>query len=612
VLADSSASVSQVALARAARDLMDEQLLMWPDAVLREFDGKADPLTGARNEKYWRALAERSARREIFPLDDPDMADQHRRLRRDYHDKAFELVSLASQGPTRIEDRVDGIVYLVRPNRALLNKLMPVVAAELLKWFERHRITREFLARPAKTGYFEFLLDRPDMKAMLRIIDEQPVDVTAYSDPSIITTKTQTAEQALIETAISFIPIVGEVVAGYEWMSGKDLFGNSLSTVDRGIMGAAIFLPMMGMIVKDGRAVYSETRLVRLYGGTANEWEHVVTTVGRLEAREARVLADAEEMLRLAKKLEPEMARRAAGALPGMAKPAGLLQTSVDKAVSEAFAVLSKRHPIVQTLDEFAILRILEKGPHPDLIRGQLLEELIESRLVPWLADPNGYIALGLRSPIRPGATVLYVPGHMITDIHGRQLTDGILATWENNELVIHVVFEAKAGRSAARELRVGKGGISSLSDTDRALLRVEAAKVFRTLKRRAELDGVKFAKTLDDVEKEVLADIRFSEKGGQVRRDVERLYEDVSGRAARIFVGDLPKAVPVRISPTRTKFFGVLPADVSPTTIQSTLQGLGYNFEVIRAGITSRDLKLISDELTPLAEKMAAALLLP
>jgi hypothetical protein len=38
------------------------------------------------------------------------------------------------------------------------------------------------------------------------------------------------------------------------------------------------------------------------------------------------------------------------------------------KAVSEAFAVLSKSYPIVATLDEFSILRLLEKEatPGPD------------------------------------------------------------------------------------------------------------------------------------------------------------------------------------------------------------------------------------------------------
>jgi hypothetical protein len=105
----------------------------------------------------------------------------------------------------------------------------------------------------------------------------------------------------------------------------------------------------------------------------------------------------------------------------------------------------------------------LRRRPHPDLIKGQLLDEVIESHLVAWLADPRGYIALGLELPIKEGSHILFIPGHMITDIHGRQVTDGMLASWKDNELVIRVIFEAKAGKSAARELRVGNGGFIAI-----------------------------------------------------------------------------------------------------------------------------------------------------
>ena len=203
---------------------------------------------------------------------------------------------------------------------------------------------------------------------------------------------------------------------------------------------------------------------------------------------------------------------------------------------------------------------------------------------------------------------MIFIPGHMISDINGRQLTDGILATWENNELIIHVIFEAKAGKSAARELRIGKGGISSLSNTERAALEAEVQRVYRTRKRRAELEGTTFTKGIEDVRKDVIADIQFSETGGQVRRDVERLYEDVAGRPTMIYIGDRPKPLPVRISPTKTKFLGILPADIDPTFLREGLTGLAYSFEVIGAAIPARDLKTIADRLTPLAEKLAAA----
>ena len=508
----------------------------------------------------------------------------------------------------RAEDRIAGIVYLYRPNQALMKKLMPIVANELMRWFNRHPITQDFLHRPAKTGFFEFLVDRPDIAAMLRIIDKQPPDVTAYEDPSIITVKTQTAAQTLVETAISFVPLVGEVVAAYEAFSAKDLFDNKLNSLDRGILGAAIFLPMMGMVVKDGRAVYTETRLVQLYGRTADEWSHAIDAVGRIEAKDLKVLAEAEEALRLRKSLEPALARRAAAALPGLAKPAGLLQSSVDKVVSEAFATLRSAHPIFDTLDEFALLRILEKGPHPDLIKGQLLEELIESRIVGWLADRNAYLA--------PRAPETDQAGQH-RDLHSRPHDQRHRRPPAHRRDPRHL-GEQRAdhpgdlrgqGRQVGRaELRIGKGGISSLSDTERAALEAEVQRVYRTLKRRAELEGTTFTKKIEDIRKEVIEDIRFSETGGQVRRDVERLYEDEAGRPRMIYIGDRPKPVPVRISPTKTKFLGILPADIDPTFLREVLTRLGYSFEVIGAAILAGDLKTIADRLIPLAEKLAAA----
>jgi hypothetical protein len=609
LLADGSTSVTEIALARGVYDLMDTQLLRWPYAVLQNFDGQAEPQTGVRNEKYWRYVMEWSVRRDLLPLEDENNAETYRQLYADYYRLALDKLLSTYAPPRRAEDRVIGIVYLYRPNQAVMRKVMPIVADELMRWFRRHQLTKEFLAQPAKTGFFEFLLCRPDIAALLRLIDHLPLDVTPYSDPSIITGKTQTAAQALVETAISFVPVVGDVVAAYESTSGQDLFGNPLNPLDRGILGASVLLPMVGMLVKDGRTAYSETRLVRLYGRTEEEWSHAIDAVGRLKASDLKVLGEAEEALRLQKSLEPALARRAAAALPDIAKPTGLLESAVDKAVSEAFVTLRRSHPIMATLDEYALVRILEKGPNPDLIKGQLFEELIETRVVPWLADPNGYVALGFVSPVRPGSTVIFIPGHMISDVSGRQLTDGILASWENNELNILVVFEAKAGKSAARELRISKGGLSSLTEAERADLRAEARRVYRTLKRRAELQGTTFNQTFEDVEKELLDDIQFSEAGGQVRRDVERLYENADGTPSLIYIGDRPRPVPVRISPTTTKFFGILPSNVDPTSIVDELSRLGYKFEAIGLNIRSRDLRAIADRLTSLASQVIAAL---
>ncbi len=55
------------------------------------------------------------------------------------------------------------------------------------------------------------------------------------------------------------------------------------------------------------------------------------------------------------------------------------------------------------------------------------------------------------------------------------------------------------------------------------------------------------------------------------------------------IYIGDRPKPLPVRISPTRTKFLGILPADIDPTFLREGLTGLAYSFEVIGAAIPAR-----------------------
>ena len=96
------------------------------------------------------------------------------------------------------------------------------------------------------------------------------------------------------------------------------------------------------------------------------------------------------------------------------------------------------------------------------------------------------------------------------------------------------------------------------------------------------------------------------SERGGQVRRDVERLSEDVDGVPAFVYIGDMPQAVPVRISPMRTRFFGILPKDAGRKTIEKHLTEGGFSFEIVGVNLTSKQLKAAAEKLKPIAEKMA------
>jgi hypothetical protein len=256
-------------------------------------------------------------------------------------------------------------------------------------------------------------------------------------------------------------------VATYKAYAGRDLFGYRLTDLERGILAATVLLPLAGRVVKGGRAVYSEARLVALYGRDARVWSRTIRAGGRAtgSGRALRTTEEAEAAIRIQQSLGRTLAQDAANALPNVVRGSASVSLSVDQAVTDLFRELSSQHRILGSLDEFAMQRILEKGPNVDHLKGQLLEELLESRVVPWLREQAGPFALGVQTS---GKKLEFIPGHLIRDASGRQITDGILAFRNNGVLEIVSVFEAKAGQRAARELSLASGSISSLSKADR------------------------------------------------------------------------------------------------------------------------------------------------
>ena len=112
-----------------------------------------------------------------------------------------------------------------------------------------------------------------------------------------------------------------------------------------------------------------------------------------------------------------------------------------------------------------------------------------------------------------------------------------------------------------------------------------------------AKAAGKTYKKAIEDVEKEFIQ----SEWGGQVRRDIERLADDATVRiGAQEYV--------VKLSPTKTKFFGVLPRDVKAASIEAQLKQSGFNYEILGVDISAGKLKDIASSLTSLAESMAKA----
>lgn len=601
-LASGRASASTVATARRTWEIMAAQLRESPDSVLAYDRLPPDPRFGYSGPQRWQLDMRQRALNELYPhLASDEASNAYVQKHMEYIDLGLQIVRSPDMRYRSVVDRENGRSYLFRENPLVLS-IMQVIATELVRWFDEYPVDRDFYSRgwylkwSARAGMGLFLKERPDIVALLRIAQTLPLDTEVREVPI-----DRPLVVEVVELAIGLVPVFGSIVAAYEAYMGRDLFGYRLTDVERGILAATVLLPLAGRVVKGGRVLYTEARLVRLYGQDAAAWSRTLAAGGRATANgpALRAIERAEAAVRVQQRLGSALAREAADALPKLVRGAPSASTAVDQVVIDLFRDLSRQHEILTSLDDFAMRRILEKGPNVDHLKGQLLEELVESRVVPWLRDRAGSYALGVQTG---GKQLEFIPGHLIRDAAGRQITDGILGYRNNGVMEIVAMFEAKAGRRAARELSIASGSISSLSQAERAELRAYAKDVLREQRAVAQEAGIPFRKTLEEVERE----IALSERGGQVRRDIERLAANADGTLAQIRIG--ADTVPVQLSPTRTKFFGLLPRDVNPSLIERELRDGGFAFELIGVDINQRDLKSIAAKLRPLAEQMAGA----
>jgi Pre-toxin TG len=589
-LAGGIARVGELALLRRTTEIMRDELTSAPGSVLVWDRMGPDPKSGLTGADRWAQSCLEKADKELHPQYAPP--ERVAQKYEEYLNLSLEMLRWGQVRQELIVDKQEGRQYLVLGANPLVLAIMKLLSAELMQWARAQPNTREFINAPARAGLARLLTERPDLATLLRTADTLPLDVEVSEVPV-----QRPAMVEAVEFAIGLVPVVGSVVAAYEAWSGVDLFNYRLTDLERGVLAASVLLPLAGRLVKGGRALYTEARLVSMYGRDAASWSRAVASGGRAAAEQEAFVAirRAEEALRVDRSLTRAVATDAAAAVPRLTKDPGRLATVLDPAVLDLWRELSSTHAPLRSLDELALERILAKGPNVDHLKGQVLEELIESRLVPWLSTREGGFALGITVPA--GKKVEFLPGHLIRDAAGRQLTDGMLVYRDKGELVIAAVFEAKAGANAARELSIKRASLSTLTDAERAELRANAKDVWREQRDAARLAGRRFTKTVEDVEKEYA----LSELGGQVRRDVERLAD-----GATVSVGG--QASKVRISPTRTKFFGVLPRDVRASTIEKQLKDAGFMYEILGVDLRSSELKDIAAKLQPLADKLAQA----
>ncbi|MDT0346404.1 pre-toxin TG domain-containing protein [Streptomyces litchfieldiae] len=581
-----------VAIIRETAALMRRHLEVAPDSVLAFDSLHEDGRSGAALWRY-RMFHRAWLRYDRRHADPPGYAAKYAEF------VAFarlELARWSAEEVIRVPE--EGIVYVVRRNRAAV-EIMGVVLEELVGRFEHHTTEADFYGISPLDAYRRMLLERDDLLAALRLGQTLPLDSRKYR----VGLPARPAWAEAVELGIGFIPVVGSLVAAYEAYSGKDLFGYPLSPVERAVLGASVLLPAAARLAKGGRALYSAGRMQRMYGREAAAWSRVLGSAERLSAspETLRVLRAAEAGV----VARSPLSRAESLAVSEALETAALGRTGVPAAmpvvraeVREAFRALAHSHPGIAELDELAVNRVLRRGANTDHVKGQLLEELLETQAARWLRDPAGLTALGLRPRRGP---LEFIPGHLIRDALGRQLTDGMIALRRGGRLEVLVIFEAKGGQRAARELRITPAGREKSPE-----LRAYAEDCHREVVERARLSGSDVTVSVEEIE----AEIARSERGGQVRRDMERLVpvagDDPTGRATRftdIFIGGV--STPVWVSPRRTKIFGVVPRDVRPGRMVEDLRALGYDFEILGLPITQRQLTEAAATLTKVFEAL-------
>jgi hypothetical protein len=186
-------------------------------------------------------------------------------------------------------------------------------------------------------------------------------------------------------------------------------------------------------------------------------------------------------------------------------------------------------------------------------------------------------------------------------DLDNAQITDGILGFRDKKTFNILAVFECKAGPEGARELSFAK---SATTAGEKLELRAAARDELTDLIATSKLNGKPVTKTLEQLEQTYAS----SQRGGQVRRDIERLFEQ-----GGLLIGGLE--TDIKFSPTKTKFFGVVPAGLDAslmTRIRSQLAAEKVTFELFAAELTTNELDGAATQLQSLAKDFVASPLPP
>lgn len=592
-----------LAVARTVVEFMEADLKKG-EAALKSFT-VPDPLNRSTPPDRWRVTCEHLAIHKLYPsVRNPR---QYEHVKKAYDDLARQLKeSVQKTYRFLYEDNVVRQVLMVRrnlPTRQVIDR----IANALDDYRAHHESDDDFLLVPAHKGLDRMLTeDRPDLAMALRLASQIPNDIETF----VLEEKERPTWMTVVSVAIGFIPIIGNAVATLEAWRGVDIFGNELSDAERAIIGVSVLLPAAARLVKAGKSLYTAERMARLYGEDAR-WSAILGQAELLSDDAARLnhLREAEQAAAKGTKV----ARTAAEKLQEVFKHLGLdgsgravIPFTIDSKLVKAFEEVAARHPKLDGLDALAVQRIVAKAKLDGLdalaierivsetwvtdhVKAQILEELLENRIVKLLRDPLGHHALGLAKVEGP---LYFIPGHLIREEMGNQLTDGMIVRYVKDRLHAVAVFEAKSSADVAKDLVLRKTKLSKATKTE--LLAV-ARENLGELQERARINGLpQPTTTVDDIVKNKTKDSRIknAEFGGQFRSDIETLSEE------KVWINGREVPVELQSGPWTTKWFGVLPSDVDGAVLVKSLRKqvtnpkrMAFNVEMMGLDITASEL---------------------
>lgn len=524
----------------------------------------------------WRINAEYRALRLLIPSY-RDEAGFERQVAR-FKARADQMRSDVDRAYTFIYDTGPAVeLWKIRRNFPT-KEVIERIAFALEDYIENHIIDWDILYIHPQDALWKMLKDdRPDLLIMYRLATDLPNDIEVYTiarkeqDPGL-----RGLAEFVVSTVIYSIPLVGNAVAAFEAWRGEDIFGNELSDLDRSVIAASIFLPAAFRLVKSGRALYTSERMVRLYGEDARRWSYAMAMGEKVSADAVglRRIKDANELVAAKKRITPTAAQKLAETFRSLGLDSSgkaLKPFTVDAKLVEAFERVVAKHPKLVGLDPFAMERIIAKGTLEGHVKGQVLEELLEEHIVKLLKDPYGRVALGL-GHIK--GELHFIPGHLIRDEFGLQLTDGLIVRQLEDRVHLVAVFEAKSGQASSRGLAAKSTSVKKLSDADKLELLEEAKESIKDLEERARINGLPPPTTTLEQQMKL---IKQNQQGGQIRSTLERLSE------LKLWINGREMTVDVAVGPRSTKWFGVLPLDVKSDAIKKAIVDAGIpNVEMI------------------------------